>query len=517
MELTSEPVPKQLNNEERKKKLSFTKKGYCVLKQDVDPNILSKLKGDLTVKPKVNLEYEPDSKAFPIYLEGKTKLYLPKFFGLKQFGSPSKNKLYPGTPIHLTFKGDLRDNQKPIVDLFLKSCQLDIENKEIDYTKSNGGIISVGCGWGKTVMGLYLAQALSRKTLVIVHKEFLMNQWKDRIHEYLPDAKVGFIQGKKIDIEDNDIVIGMLQSVSMKDYDSDVFHDFGFCIIDECHHISAEIFSRSLSKINSWYMLGLSATPKRKDGLSKVFEWHLGPYVFKDNKRKHKRKVNVNVKMIYYDSMDPLYTKIELTIRQKPSIPKMITNISRSERRNELITQLLLHICEDVNRKVLILGERREQLFALDKLLRSNDMTNVGYYIGGMKEVDLKKTEHCQIMLATYNMSSEGMDIPSLNTLMMISSKSDIEQSVGRILRKEDPNNPPIVYDIVDNQSIFGNQGRKRLKFYQKNAYDVETSQARDFNTTLNDLFQSSIKFVPLLQPKKKKEVEEYISGKCVL
>ena len=85
--------------------------------------------------------------------------------------------------------------------------------------------------------------------MIIVHKDFLLRQWIERIEQFLPNAKVGKIQGKIIDVEDKDIVIGMLQSISMKDYPDDVFNSFGFVIYDECHHLGAEIFHKSMKKI----------------------------------------------------------------------------------------------------------------------------------------------------------------------------------------------------------------------------------------------------------------------------
>ena len=88
---------------------------------------------------------------------------------------------------------------------------------------------------------------------------------------------IGRIQANKVDILGKDIVIGMLQSISMKEYPEDTFNQFGFVIYDECHHLGAEVFSKALLKTNCKYTLGLSATPKRADGLSKVFEWYLGP------------------------------------------------------------------------------------------------------------------------------------------------------------------------------------------------------------------------------------------------
>ena len=100
-----------------------------------------------------------------------------------------------------------------------------------------------------------------------------MTQWYDRITEFIPNAKIGKIQQNTIDIENKDIVLAMVQSLSMKEYNSNIFENFGLVIFDECHHLGAEVFSKAMPKVASKYMLGLSATPNRKDGLKRVFEW----------------------------------------------------------------------------------------------------------------------------------------------------------------------------------------------------------------------------------------------------
>ena len=101
---------------------------------------------------------------------------------------------------------------------------------------------------------------------------------------------------------------------------------------------------------------------------------------------------------------------------------------------------------------------------------------SVGFYVGGMKQKDLKESESKQLMLATYNMASEAMDVPMLNTLLMVTSKSDIEQSVGRVLRqkKEDRLVEPLIIDFVDPYSIFFRQYQKRKKFYEKNGLEFD-------------------------------------------
>ena len=197
------------------------KKGYTIKKETLSKKQLNELKKNMTVKPFVNQDYGLPPDPFPIYLENKKKIYIPKYYGCVTYGHPDSVKLENGEEIKIEFNGGLRENQIPVVKTFMDSIG------EEDYKKqSNGGIISVGCGFGKTVLALYLATQLKRKTLVIVHKTFLLNQWKERIIQYIPNARIGQIQASKIDVEDKDIVIGMLQSISMKDYDTDIFSDF---------------------------------------------------------------------------------------------------------------------------------------------------------------------------------------------------------------------------------------------------------------------------------------------------
>jgi len=135
-------------------------------------------------------------------MENKNKMYLPKFYGLKKFGEPEFIKLPRGQNIDIEFIFKLREEQKKPVKIAIDS-----------YNKRGGGILHLQCGFGKTIIALYLISKLGKKTLVIVHKDFLLNQWIERIKECIPKAKIGIIQGNKFDIEDKDIVIGMLQTI----------------------------------------------------------------------------------------------------------------------------------------------------------------------------------------------------------------------------------------------------------------------------------------------------------------
>ena len=495
--------PKKILKIKRKNKevkTILTKRGYSIVKSFYSFKEIETIKKSLMVKPFVNEDYGATAEPYPIYLESEKKIYIPKHIGFKEYGEPEQIKLTKGFPIDLEFKGSLRDKQKPIINSFLDSC------KDGPFTKnSKGGIISVPCGWGKTIMALYLISVLKRKTIVIVHKEFLLNQWIKRIEEFLPNARIGILQASKIQVENKDIVIGMLQSLSSKEYDVEkVFGEFGFVIVDECHHIAAEVFSRSLPKVNSYYSLGLSATPKRADGLSHVFESFLGPMVYKVGKRDDKL---VRVNVIRYNDDNSDYKKEELSAYGKICIPRMINNITNNFNRNLVISQILQNLVSD-NRQVLVLSDRRNHLSEIYKL--ANEFTSVGYYVGGMKQTELDKSETKSVILGTYPMSSEGLDIPSLDAVIFTTPKSSIEQSIGRITRKQHENTP-VAYDIVDNFSLFPRQFEKRFKVYKKLEYDIyeleidlkHYSSIQDIKNQLNQDYKK----IPLKKKKKNNKI----------
>ena len=329
-----------------------------------------------------------------------------------------------------------------------------------------------------TVMSLNIISQLGKKTLVVVHKDFLLKQWKERIEQFLPDARVGLIKAKVIDIEDKDIVMASLQSLSMKEYDKGTFDEFGLLVCDEVHNFAAEVFSRALFKTNFKYSLGLSATITRKDGLSKVFKWHLGDIVYRNTKK----KVDiVNVECHEYHNQNPIYSQeVLLPFNNKPNMARMINNICDFPDRTEYIVNIIKNIKKKENkRNILILSDRREHLKQLKKKIDELNLKNseTGYYVGGMKDNELKYTEdNCDIILATFSMAAEGLDLPKLDSVMLCSPKSSIEQSVGRILRKkmEDRVYIPLIIDIIDYFSMFINQSKKRIKYYKKCDYNIE-------------------------------------------
>ena len=228
-------------------KSKLSNKGYVIIKKHYSDSELKKIKKELNVFPfnayQSNFIQTP---SFPVYLESLNKLYLPRIWGIQNLGQPEQFKINEGVNIDLKFNGSLRPIQKEAIQAYMKNC----------YPEYGSGTLCLGCGSGKTVIGLNIVSELKKKTLIVVHKEFLLNQWIERIKMFLPDAQIGRIQAKKFDVVGKDIVIAMLQSISMKNYDEDAFNSFGLTIVDECFVGSTLIKTEcGLYKIEDLYNL----------------------------------------------------------------------------------------------------------------------------------------------------------------------------------------------------------------------------------------------------------------------
>ena len=460
-------------------------KGYTILKSNLTIEQEKQIRNDLMITPKVHgVAFCENKTCFPVYRESNNKMYVPFYYGVENFGPPKSIKLSEGDNINLVFKGSLRENQKPVVEAFFDNiCKDNI----------NGGLFELPCAYGKTVLALYVIAKLKKKTLIIVHKEFLLNQWVERISEFLPNAKIGRVQGQKIDIDDKDIVICMLQSLSMKEYPASLFSSFGFSIIDEVHHISSEVFSNSLFKIVTKYNLGLSATMERKDGTTKVFKMFLGNVLFKG---KRDESQNVTVRAIEFSVNDDEFNEVKYDYRGNPMFSTMISKLCAYNRRSEFILNVLTDLLiENNDQQIMILAHNKNLLQYLHDAIKHRNIATVGYYIGGMKEAALKETETKKIVIATYAMAAEALDIKTLTTLIMATPKTDIEQSVGRILRDKHSN--PIVVDIVDSHDIFKKQWYKRKTFYKKQNYKILFSSLEEYK-----LKKYKTIFEPLLNKK---------------
>ena len=473
----------------------LTKRGYVIIKSEYDDETLVKIRKDLNVKPNISTDFCEEIVEYPVFQEGAKKMYIPKFYAIKMLGLPDSNKLPPSEDINLEFQFKLRDNQMIPVNECLKA-----------YKNVGGGILSLGCGQGKTIIALYLIAQLKKKALVIVHKEFLLNQWVERINQALPEARIGRIQGKVYDVENKDIVIGMLQTLSMSKFSLDAFDSFGHIVIDEAHRIPSQVFSRALNKFNSQYMIGLSATPTRKDGLTKVLKWYIGDMMYSS---KVANTTDVLVHRYIIDSDNLSYNNELTDYRGRPMMPRMINNITEFDKRTRIIINIIKETLEEhIDRQILVLSDRKNHLNDIYQIVTKEAICSAGYYVGGMKKDALKASESRQLILGTFAMANEGLDIETLNCLILASPKSDVIQAVGRVLRKDHLEMKPKIVDMVDIFSMFTNQAGKRLKYYKTKGYVITNIDITDNGeiTNTEKIEYSAAK--PKSKPKKPETLE---------
>ena len=242
-------------------------------------------------------------------------------------------------------------------------------------------------------------------------------------------------------------------------------------VVSNCHHMGAEVFSRCMMKVNTTYTLGLSGTMERKDGLTKVFEMFIGPVVHKE---KTESEHSVVVKGVVYNVDDDDFNETQYDYKGNPKFSTMISKLCSYSHRSEFILRLLTAELElNPEQQIMILAHNKSLITYLHEAIAHRKIAegSVGYYIGGMKEAALKLSESKKVIIATYAMASEGLDIKTLTTLILASPKTDVCQSVGRILRQK--HSSPLVIDIIDAHDIFMSQWYKRRKYYKSQNYKV--------------------------------------------
>lgn len=458
----------------------LSKRGYVLIKDNLKKETLETLKKELVGRPlqESTKGYSCIDTTFKLYIETKNKIYIPKIYGIDKFGNPSNQLVnYNGKDWEndIQFKGTIRDTQIEPIDKMMNG----LENC------NSGGILAMQTGGGKTISCINILSKLKKKTIVVVNKISLLKQWENEINTFLPNAKVGIIQGKKTDesVGDNDIVLAMLQSLARIDYPSAMFNMFGCTVVDECHNLSSPIFSNVLMKLCSKYTIGLSATPNRSDGCEYVFKWFLGDVLYKSKTQRVGLPPIIELIKIKSDEYKESVIVNKFTGKSQIQFATMLTDLIQMSKRNKLIVEIIINLVKTENRKILVLSDRREHVKLIKDILDNDTRVcfTYGLFIGQMKISELEKSKACQVILATYQAFGEGVSEKELDTLLLITPKKFIghlqnvkiknesgklEQIVGRIFRKDHLEKSPMIVDLQDNFSIYKNQSNQRLVFY---------------------------------------------------
>jgi superfamily II DNA or RNA helicase len=260
----------------------------------------------------------------------------------------------------------------------------------------------------------------------------------------------------------------------MKELPASTFASIGLVIVDECHHIASEAFSQAIPKLTSKYMLGLSATPERKDKLMYVINWCLGPILYKSDAA-DKVDDKVKVQVIEFETDDAKFNEIIYNHAGVMFTSLMVNKLAEFEPRNKMLIELLEDVYEEKERQILVLSDRVEHTKTLLQMLPEHIQKETGILSSGMKPA--VRDEFCKskrILISTYQLVKEGFDVASLNTLLMATSRPDVVQIVGRILRTEKHTREvqPLILDVVD--TAFRRQFHERIKLYRERNYIME-------------------------------------------
>lgn len=397
-----------------------------------------------------------------------------------------EDRTYSGKTIDVEFNGTLRDEQV---------------NAAFEMLKYNNGVLSATTAFGKTVIGANIISNRKVNTLIIVHTQQLLEQWINRLEEFLViNETVTKDETKKTGRKKKFNVIGQLgagknklsgiidvatmQSLVRGGEVKELVKDYGMVIVDECHHVSAFSLEQILKNVKSKYVYGLTATPSRKDGHQPIIFMQCGPIRYRVDPIKQSEKRPFEHYVI------PRLTnfKLETSITNKTvSITDIYSELTTNEARNETIVKDVIS-CVKEGRNPIVLTERTAHVEVLSNSLREM-IPNVIILTGAMtkkeKNLEMEKLKSIPkdesiVIVATGKFVGEGFDEPRLDTLflaMPISWKGTLQQYAGRLHRLYDDKNEVQIYDYVDIYvGVLERMYQRRLNGYDSIGYYVKSS-----------------------------------------
>jgi superfamily II DNA or RNA helicase len=354
-------------------------------------------------------------------------------------------------------------------ELWDKYSQPTLVQSYLDYIQKghSGGIIQSPVGSGKSVMATYIMSQLGLKTLIIVPTDYLMGQWRDYLKTFskMQDKEIGTCRANVCDYENKKVVIAMIHSVAKENrYPAEFYNQFGLCIVDEVHRLAAPTFSQSLPKFWSKYRLGMSATPRRKDGYENAFLFHIGKVCTPEVSQQIKPRAII----MHYYNQETHHSGCVWS--GKLSLGKYFNKLGRNESRNRFLASVIIKLFNK-GKDTLILSDRLQQLQTIKEFLLEGGINSnaIGIFTGQSKSgLDRK------IILATYGSAGLGANIPRLSAVVFATPRADIEQAVGRVLRKEQ-DEPQVIIDVVDTAShIMVGWAHARMKLYKRIASKID-------------------------------------------
>lgn len=406
-----------------------------------------------------------------------------------------EDKTFGGNEIRVGFNGELRPEQIPAAEALLAH---------------NNGVLSATTAFGKTVIAAYLIGQRKINTLVLVHTQALLNQWKKALSEFLeinetlPElpkkrgrkkerSLIGQLGGSKNNLS-GFVDIAIMQSLISRDEVRDLVKDYGMVIVDECHHVSAVSFEQVLKEVNAKFVYGLTATPARQDGHQPIIHMQCGPIRYQVDAKAQAEKRPFDHAVI------PKFTSFAQPVTDE--VPWKITDAYAAmqvneERNNRIVADVLAAVTE--GRTPIVLTERYDHAKLLAEILREKSR-NVVLLSGKGTAKEKRETQQGLsqipadeplILVATGRYVGEGFDLPRLDTLflaMPVSWKGTLAQYAGRLHRNYEGKQEVLIYDYVDIRvPMLERMYHKRLSGYAAIGYTIRGD--RSVPATENRIF----------------------------
>lgn len=431
---------------------------YTIPLSNLSPEDLEDEKKRLTLQAKTSFGAPPPP--FDAWRVADGVLEMPRFYGLQRYGPAETDGRVDGTPIDLTFVGQLTPVQTRAWEA--------VSSKYLHADHGDGGVmVSLPCGFGKTVLATMMIARYARKACVLVHKGVIRDQWKACLEHFCPGVRVGFLQGKTWQVEGYDVVIAMVMTLAKRKYEPHVFDDFGLVVVDEAHHIAAPVLNQAM-RFNARRIVGLSATKDRPDGLTPLLHWALGPEGF----RVEREGEGVQVSVALFKGG----CREVLTREGQPLVSVMINQLAKNTTRNAFLADRIAAYRRRQHRVVMVLSDRTEQLHTLRRMVAERGVPDaeLGLFVGATREADRALQLARPVVFCTYAMANEGVDKKEADTCVMATPKGRVVQCIGRIQRPCETKQAPIVLDVADDVSVFVQLRWKRQRLYSKERYRVQ-------------------------------------------
>ena len=360
-------------------------------------------------------------------------------------------------PRNFSFKGKLRPFQQKAVDEMLAK----------DF-----GTLNSATGSGKTIMALYMVARRRQPTLIVVHTKELASQWIERIEAFLgiPSEEVGLIgSGKKV--VGKKITVALVQSLYK--CAEEIAGQIGFLVVDECHRCPSRTFTEAVTEFDARYMLGLSATPWRRDKLSQLIFWHLGDVHHEVDKAHLVETGNILTAEVIprETNFKPFYDPVN-------EYSKMLSELTADTERNVLIASDVALETSTSNGICLVLSDRKAHCENLQALLKYRFKLDAELLTGDLSQGERQKVierlnqKKAKVVIATGQLIGEGFDCKNLSTLFFatpVSFSGRVLQYLGRVLRPAPGKKKARVFDYIDiHVDILTKAARARQRVYRQ-------------------------------------------------